>query len=124
MSTIDHTADIIDIRDIIERFEELEEEMMGEGEDLSTQRHELVHLTALLEGLKVYGGDERWRGDWYPGVLIRETYFRDYAIELLNDAGDLEHIPAWVEIDWEGTVENVRGDYSPIVIDSVTYWYR
>ena len=124
MSTIDHTADIIDIRDIIERFEELEEEMMGEGEDLSTQRHELVHLTALLEELKGYGGDEQWRGDWYPVTLIADHYFTDYAREMLEDCGDIPGLPSYIEIDWEATARNVRIDYTCTEINGSTYWYR
>ena len=133
-NSIDHTADVIDVRDIMTRLEELEatrDEYNEWHSDPSAwdkiedgQPQELLFLVGILEELAGYGGDEKWRGNWYPVALIRETYFSDYAIELLNDAGDLEHIPAWVEIDWEGTVENVRGDYSPIVIDGVTYWYR
>lgn len=81
-----NTQDIIDVRDIIERFETLEEETTSEdaatraivaGEDLSARRYELAQLTALLEELKGNGGDEKWREDWYPLTLIRDNYFQN-----------------------------------------------
>ena len=128
MSTIDITTlsseDIIDVRDIIERVEELEtlndDMAASEAED-----EELRTLQTILADLKGYGGDEQWRGDWYPVTLIRESYFVDYVQELLEDCGEIpRNLPHYIHIDWERTARDVRVDYSTVEIDGVTYLYR
>jgi len=121
---IDLTADIIDLRDIIERVEELEE-LQEMGEHLETPDCELTQLRAVLEELKGSGGDEQWRGDWYPITLIRESHFTEYTREMLEDCGTIPRdLPAWVHIDWEATAREVEMDYSYISIGEVDYLYR
>lgn len=130
---LDLTADIIDIRDIIGRYEELESEIDGivsddtvyiHGETESLQA-ELASLAAILDDLKGNGGDEEWRGDWYPMILIRDSHFTDYARELLEDCGTIPRdLPSWVEINWDATARNVRMDYTATDINGVTYYYR
>jgi hypothetical protein len=120
---LDLTADVIDVRDIIARVEELEPQVdaIGEGEHIA----EWNMLTRILHELKGYGGDEQWRGDWYPITLIGEHYFTEYAQDLLADCGELPRdLPHYIEIDWQATARNIRIDYSPVDIDGVTYWYR
>jgi hypothetical protein len=119
-STLDLTADIIDVRDIIARFEELED-----ASDGLPDAEERTQLAAILDELKGNGGDEQWRGDWYPCTLIRDSYFTYYAREMLEDCGTIPRdLPSWVEIDWDATAGNVRMDYTPVEIDGATYWYR
>jgi hypothetical protein len=102
--TIDLTADIIDVRDIIERFEELEQLTEGQEEEFGA-------LMSLLDNLENNGGDEQWRGDWYPITLIRESHFTDYTREMLEDCGTIPRdLPAWVHIDWEATAREVKMD--------------
>lgn len=124
---LDLTSDIIDVRDIIARFEALEADShtwCDEGDDADAW-HELNTLQAVLDELKGYGGDEQWRGDWYPVTLVADAYFAAYARELLEDCGTIPRdLPDWVEIDWELTARNVRIDYTPVEIDGATYWYR
>ena len=80
---------------------------------------------SILEELEGNGGDEQWRGDWYPGSLIRDSYFPNYARELLEDCGDIPRdLPSYIEIDWAATARNIRVDYTACEIDGVTYWYR
>ena len=118
-TTLDLTADVIDVRDIIERVKELEEPT------IEPVKEELAELTAILDDLKGYGGDEQWRGDWYPITLIRYSYFTEYVREMLADCGDIPaNLPHYIEIDWGATVRNIRTDYSSTDIDGVTYWYR
>ena len=144
---IDLNADIIDVRDIIGRLEQLEEareslreefDSMPENEGIDfdnwvcnqvgfsrEEQNELDNLAAILEDLKGYGGDEQWRGDWYPITLIRETYFTDYVQEMLEDCGTIPRdLPHWVHIDWEATAREVKMDYSYISIGEVDYLYR
>ena len=131
---ISSSDDTIDVRDVIERVEELRE--MAEAEnwntdqdsedyDPSPDQEELITLERVMDDLKGNGGDEQWEGAWYPGNLIRETYFVDAMQELVQDIGDLPRdIPSYLEIDWEKTAENLRADYSSVEFDGVTYWYR
>ena len=126
--TIDITTlngdDIIDVRDIIERIEEIEE-LQEAGEYTESPDCELTRLNDIMDELKGYGGDEQWRGDWYPVTLIRESHFTDYTQEMLEDCGTIPRdLPHWVHIDWESTAREVMVDYSTVEIDGVTYLYR
>jgi uncharacterized protein (UPF0335 family) len=146
-TAIDLNADIIDVRDIIERVEELDEtreslreefDSMPENEGVDfdnwvcnqvgfsrEEQNELDNLAAVLEELKGYGGDEQWRGDWYPITLIRESHFTEYTREMLEDCGTIPRdLPAWVHIDWEATAREVKMDYSYISIGEMDYLYR
>lgn len=122
--TLDLSADIIDVRDIIERVEELEQLL---GEMTQEQADEYTALSSILEDLKGLGGDEQWRGDWYPLTLIRDSHFRDYAEELAYDIGAVPQVALqWPMncIDWEQAARELRYDYSGVEIDGVTYWTR
>lgn len=117
---LDLTADTIDVRDIIARYEELEDAVDG-----LPDAEERFLLASILDDLKGNGGDEQWRGDWYPVTLISERTFEDHVRELLEDCGTIpKDLPWFVAIDWETTAQHVQGDYTPIEIDGTTYWYR
>lgn len=86
---------------------------------------ELKTLQELIDELRGNGGDHQFEGDWYPGSMIRESYFEDYARELLEDCGDLPRdLPGYVAIDWAKTADNIRVDYSSVEYDGVEYLYR
>lgn len=133
-TTLDLSADVIDVRDIIARVEELESdiETLQETEHTGHQptaaacADELQTLRAILADLQGLGGDEQWRGDWYPVTLIRDSYFRTYAEELADDCGMIPRDAAWplTCIDWEQAARELRYDYSGVDIDGVTYWTR
>lgn len=148
MADISNREDILDVRDIIERVEELREERgdlqlaLQEANDedslndcivakkdledwLAGEGEELKQLEDLLSDLQGSGGDHEWEGDWYPVTLIRDSYFEDAMRELVQDIGDLpKDIPSYLVIDWEKTAENLQQDYSSVDYDGVTYWYR
>ena len=129
---IDNTQDIIDVRDIIERVEELESSIQDyENEDGDielrdehiSQKKELEELRGVLSELAGYGGDEQFEGDWYPVSLIHDNYFETAMDELLEDIGDIPRdLPCYLTI----TVDYValKQDYSSVDIGSETYWYR
>lgn len=135
MTTFSSNDDIIDVRDVITRVEELRE---GREHWTSEERpagvwhvayptdaEELENLEGLLSCLAGYGGDEQWEGQWYPVTLIRDSHFTDYARELLEDCGDIPRdLPGCLEIDWDATACNIRIDYSDVEFNGVTYWYR
>lgn len=122
MSNLDLTADIIDVRDIIARIEEIEE--IGNLDD--DEKQELGCLLTIITELEsVGGGDEQWRGDWFPLTLIADSYFTDYARELCEEIGDIpKELPHYIEIDWNATARNIRVDYTPVKINGATYWTR
>ena len=144
-TTIDNTQDILDSRDIFERIEELESTRdsffeennitpneignmnnpkYAEWEE-SDDAKELSDLSSFMDDFKGYGGDEQWRGDWYPVTIIRDSYFVDYTEELITDCGYIsKDFPSWIAIDWEKTAEAVQQDYTSAEFDGVTYWAR
>lgn len=109
--------DVIDVRDIIARYEEIEDtEAADELEELAT-------LTGILSELDGMGGDEQWRGDWYPVTLIRNSYFENAMDEMLDDIGELpKDLPYYLSITVD--YHALQMDYSSIEIDGVTYWTR
>jgi hypothetical protein len=117
---LDLTADIIDVRDIIARIEEIEDN--GNGAD----KIEHNHLISIMDDLEGLGGDEQWRGEWYPVTLIRDSYFKDYAQEFAEDIGAVKSDAEWPHtcIDWEHAARELQYDYTSIEIDDVTYWTR
>lgn len=123
---------MLDVRDIIERVEELESnlgdpEFQGSfGESAQDMETELATLTAFLETLKGNGGDEQWRGDWYPVTLIRDSYFEDYAEELADDIGAIDSNQSWPLncIDWKQAADELKQDYTSVELENVTYWAR
>lgn len=144
-------GEIIDVRDVIERVEGLEEDLLAafneqqviEDDDTETDdptdgafrewckvtthedASEYLALCELLDDLCGNGGDELWRGEWFPVTLISEDYFTEYAKELIQDVGDLPRdIPSYLEIDWDATAENIKVDYSTTEIEGATYYYR
>jgi hypothetical protein len=151
--SIDFLDDSIDVRDIIARLEELESDR--EDAELATDEmsdedradpekltplqewldtpdgEEYERLHALMSDLaQCGGGDEQWRGDWYPLTLIADRHFTSYAQELIEDCGDIpRNLPHYVEIDWEATARNIRMDYTSIDVPygmrkSLTFWVR
>jgi antirestriction protein len=121
--------DVIDVRDIIERIEELEQSISdGSAETHEAERdeaQELETLVNIMEEMRGYGGDEQWRGDWYPLTLIRESHFTDYVQEMLEDCGEIpKDLPHYIHIDWQATARDVQVDYTPIDVDGATYFYR
>lgn len=139
---ISNSEDVIDSRTIIERIEylqglredfqsdndlsEYEGEGMNEEEKWSEweESDEGIELAALEE----LTNDASNASDWQYGVtLIRDSYFQEYAEELVKDIGDLpDNLPAYIEnnINWEGVAEDIQQDYFSVDFDGVTYWVR
>jgi len=140
---LDLNTDIIDVREIIERLEELEgllhehlaehdDSCIGDWAEVSPEEHkELSMLVSLMEEMAGYGGDEQWRGDWYPVTLIAESYFVEYITELIHDCYEMPkemHSGNWpyrhMTIDYAAAADEAKGDYSEIEIEGATYFYR
>jgi hypothetical protein len=143
--TIDNTDDIIDVRDITDRVDELQavennlrEEFdadplnagvdfdnwkRNQSEYTSDDADELAALSAILYELQGNGGDHQWDSAWYPATLIRDSYFETYMDEMLEDCGDLpKDLPSYLSITVN--YRALQMDYTSTEIDGVTYWYR
>ena len=121
--TVSNHDDLIDIRDVIARVEELRETCDTTGPE---EKLELADLEILLDDLRGYGGDEQWEGHWYPVTLIRDSHFRDHARDLAEDMGLLHESSCWPYrcIDWDQAARELRMDYSATEFRGTTYWYR
>lgn len=145
----DILGDQFDIRDVIARFEELETELQdahkGESDPPALPFDEWAENTAadenatmqdaaiefhaiqsFLSDVKGYGGDEQWRGDWYPIGFIADSYFEQYAEELAEGIGAINREAQWPSnfINWEAAAEALQDDYSSVTINGSDYWYR
>lgn len=116
---ISNAAKTIDSSDIERRIEELNE-LRDEGEIDSDDLAELV----ALEKVASVGRD--YCDDWeYGATLIRDSYFTDYAMDFLEECGDIpQNLPSYIVIDREATAEAIQQDYTAIDYDGVTYWVR
>jgi hypothetical protein len=123
MAVLDTTEDTIEVEYLTDRYEELEEAqqsgMMQPGEV-----EEMLSLLSVLDNIKSKSGDVKWRGDWYPDLLVRDSHYKSYIQELLHDCGDMPTLPTYIVVDWDATIANLQGDWTSIDIDGVTYWYR
>ena len=130
MTSLNLNSDIIDVRDIIERLEELDSIFVSSVGPKAIP--ELKQLIDLMDELKsVGGGDEQWRGDWYPLTLIKDSCFTDYIKELIDDCYELpKELTSgnWpyrhIKIDYEAAAKEATVDYTSIEINGETYWTR
>ncbi len=90
--------------------------------DASDAATELATLKALAEEASGYAAD------WQHGeTLIRDSYFKDYAMELAEDVcSDAIRNAAWplTCIDWDQAARELQMDYTAVDFDGVTYWVR
>jgi hypothetical protein len=121
MHSITKYDDIIDVSDLIKAVEAGENEV---EQPVDADYHALVAL--LDECREAGGGDKQWRGDWYPSLLIRESYFTHYAQELADDIGAIPEGMQWplTCIDWDQAARELRMDYTSVDFSGVTYWTR
>ena len=131
---ISQYEDTLDVREIIARLEDIEdahedhtwddEAGMADCPD-QDEHEELDAIRELLNDLAGSGGDEQWNGAWYPITLIRDSYFKDYAMELAEEIGALkEHDWPYASIDWDRAARELQMDYSPVEFLGITFWYR
>ena len=135
-STVDLSADVIDVRDIIARVLELRDERDEYNEKMGSpsawggvpdgEPEELAMLEGILSELAGYGWDVKFEGDRYPAQLIADGYFQEYAQNLAEDCGMVDTNARWPMncIDWEQAASGLQMDYSNILIHGSTYWYR
>ena len=135
-STVNLSADVIDVRDIIARVLELRDERDEYNDKMGSpdawhsvpdgEPDDLAMLEGILSELAGYGGDEEFDGDLYPVQLVAESYFQEYTQNLAEECGMVDTNARWPMtcIDWEQAALELQMDYSYILIRGFTYWYR
>jgi len=123
---ITNSDDLIDIRDVIERYEELCVTPDESMDDSVATYEEIATLKNLIEECRGAAGDEQYDGSWFLITLIRDDYFTEYARELAEDIGAVQPDMSWPYtcIDWEEAASELQVDYTSVDFDSVTYWTR
>ncbi len=114
---VNNSLDVIDSRDVIARIEELE----ADEERDEADNEELAALKALADEAAGYAAD------WEHGeTLIRDSYFKEYAMELADDIGAVPREYSWPAscIDWDQAARELQMDYTSVDFDGVTYWVR
>jgi hypothetical protein len=128
---ITNSEDVIDLRDVTDRVEHLEQLRQSGpvdlGDDNDTDQDvlfaELASLESLLDELRGNGGDHDWRGDWYPLLLVRDSYFEDFARQEAEDLDLIKSDARWPYtcIDWKRAARELQMDYTTVEFDGVTY---
>ncbi|CAB4120960.1 hypothetical protein UFOVP4_31 [uncultured Caudovirales phage] len=129
MTMINNTLDQIDSRDINELIEELDELLALHEESQTGDKdpEPFEHQTELdqLKALAEEGAD--YADDWHYGAqLVRDSYFKQHAMELAEDCGMIKPDATWPHtcIDWDRAARELRCDYTSIDFGGVTYWVR
>ena len=129
MTDVSNYKDLIDSRDVISRIDELTEELAAYPSDANDEmdqdgeamREELDQLKNLAEEASNYASD------WGHGeTLIRDSYFKEYAMDLADDIGAVSADAHWPNscIDWDQAARELQVDYTAIDFGGVAYWIR
>lgn len=136
---VSNSDDVIDSRDVIARIEELtaerealQDELDNATDDGKAERITLAEWDAdnaeeLAALIALQDEAEGYAADWHHGeILIRDSYFKDYAQELADDIGAVPKDLSWPCncIDWDQAARDLRMDYSAVDFGGITYWVR
>lgn len=148
MKDISIGDNILDSRDVIKKYEELNDELetlkqviedaygdwdqnRGDEGMIEALKQSVVSLQDWLD----WDEYKRWKefceqgesiSDWtYGETLILDDYFQAYAQQLADDIGAVKE-DGWPNncIDWEQAADHLKMDYTAIEIDGTTYWAR
>jgi len=142
-SEIDNSMDVIDSRDIIARIAYLESDLEADYEtysqDCEAANIETLSFEDWLDIVGTYEAEEycalrklqseaEASPDWQYGEgLVRDSYFPEYAEQLVKDCGMLpQELPYFIEcnIDWEGVAQALKQDYMSVDFNGEEYWIR
>lgn len=89
--------------------------------DESEEAAELKMLKEFADEAGSYSED--WK---YGATLIRDSYFRQYAMDFADDIGAINKDASWPNdcIDWERAARELQMDYTAIDFNGVDYWVR
>lgn len=110
--------DILDIRDLADRFQGMEAPHSWDESD--------YEFAALFLQLKNEMWDDIDTGAENEPTLILDSYFEEYAEDLASDIGAIDRNANWPlnRIDWVAAAEDLQMDYSRLEVGPYTYWRR
>jgi hypothetical protein len=111
MNIPSNDEDVIDSRDVIDAWE-----ANKDSDDPS-----ILALGELIDECEDYVED------WKYGVsIIRDTYFRNYAMDLADELGLMPDGYVWPIscIDWDQAERELQMDYTSVNFGGVIYWVR
>ena len=130
-------ANLIDSHDVIARIAELESDLQieQEAEDpnagfenwLTRVSDHNYDDAAELHALRTLQEQAEGYSDFRDGeLLVRDSYFEQYAQELAEDIGAINRDATWPNnhIDWEAAADALKADYTSVDYDGVEYWIR
>lgn len=126
---INNTQEILDSRNVIERFQELEDilEAAGEPEATDAEREEWADVAEEHTALAAFVAQGEDYEEWTDGAtLVHEEYFESYAKELAEETGIIDSSHAlYTYVDWESWADGLKeDDYEAINFDGVDYYIR
>lgn len=78
-----------------------------------------------LESLKEEISDNSDEGFKYGIQLIHVNDIDEYLHDMLIDCSYIpKDLPAWIEIDWQATYNNMKDDYNEIELNGNTFYVR
>jgi hypothetical protein len=103
------------------RVETLENKIRDDDEN-----REHNDLIILLDKLCGSGDHYKWRDNWYPSELVRDSHFYTYAVDFAYETGAVKEDNAWPNncIDWDKAARQLQDDFSPVKFRGITYWAR
>ena len=117
-----HTAanELLILRDGIDLEEYICDAARDSRHDMYAEANEYRLLCELRD-------DCEGCGDWkYGEILVRDSYFTDYAQQLAEDIGAVDANATWPNncIDWERAARELKMDYTSVSFGGVEYWLR
>lgn len=104
------SGEMFDIREAIDRWEALNTQLESGDPPLDEDENdELTRIQTFLDDVRGNGGDHQWKGEWYPCGFVAEYYFKEYAMDLAEDIGAINHEASWPNtcIDWNQAVREL-----------------
>lgn len=123
---MDTYADMLDLKDIVERLAELRE--MASDPDTELDEDEAAELAQLEDVAEAFRTDigaelEEYAKD--APTLIRASYFVEYCQELADDLGyTSSDNPLICYIDWEAWAQDCAYDYSTVHFGGTKWMVR
>jgi hypothetical protein len=152
MNAIDNKQDVLDSRDLIALYAKLAEKRddlqtaVDDAKDALENATDKLDAAAdldaaqnafhdwerddrdELESLMEFCNDgEEYCSSWrYGSVLIRDSYFEDYARYLAEDLQTVSNDVSWPGncIDWEQAARELQQGYTSLEWSGVIYWIR
>lgn len=127
-------ADIIDTRELHDRYNELLEKIQ-EAEQVAMEDGYIIPdpVVILTDDEYTEWSDLEYMEDnisdfWYGETLVNEDYFTEYAEQLAEDLGytGRNEGQTWpfTHIDWEAAADDLSHDYTEFTWRGITYLAR